>query len=238
MEEKLGGARGVSLGSEEDTSDTTALDLLVPAEEPERAARVLMSRGREFISRGRVRDVVRVLDEIDDDELDPVTKARLSVFRGDVEVLMGWPDRSLRSYERALANFREMGRQELAGWVHRREGALWRTYGALDQSNEVLELGLDVLSDKACCPEAGRIHTEMAHVNILRGRPQEALRHSLAALAISADLDDTRGLAKTHNLLSYIFFELGQEENARRSHYLSCKIKEKTLDESREYFDF
>jgi adenylate cyclase len=108
-------------------------------------------------------------------------------------------------------------REELKGQVVTR---LWLEQGntlsaacRFDQAIEVFQAGIEAAGSRLT-PDVGRLLSQLARVETVEGRFQDAVSHGLEARDIFEEHDDPRGLTTTMRILGDAYRQLGQLDEA------------------------
>lgn len=179
--------------------------------------RLLLGRGRALAEQRHLPaardDVEEVLETA---AADAHTTARALTLLADIEQMEGFHDRSLETFDRAIAMWRDLGDEHGVGEALRRRGITAMFLGDLDGADEQISEALEVLRRIGDRRGEAWALQNLATISFFRGDTGPAEQRLAAAGEMFRDLGDWGGLNWSFAILGWVRFMQGRLDDAEQ----------------------
>jgi tetratricopeptide (TPR) repeat protein len=190
-------------------------EALEQAAEPQERAAALAGLGQLAFRRGDPRLTVERFEDAISLAAETERRPDVAETLGRAYMMLGEVERTIATFERALAAAEERGGHELE--VVRFSVLLANALidsGGLDRAQELLGRTLARTHELADPLIRARIYWSQSRLHALRSEHETAARYARSALQILEVSEDTRALARAHQLLAHIELDRGNAEEA------------------------
>jgi class 3 adenylate cyclase/tetratricopeptide (TPR) repeat protein len=194
-----------------------ALAIPAAADAPQTRWRLLLGRGRALAEQRDLpaarEDVEEVLDGAVDD---PRMTARALTLLADIEQMSGDHDRSIATFDQALAIWRELGDEHGVAEALRRRGITAMFLGDLDSADAQIAEALEAVRRVGDRRGEAWALQNLATISFFRGDTTRAEARLAAAGEMFHDLGDWGGLNWSFAILGWVRFMQGRLDDAEQ----------------------